>query len=132
MQQQLNVQQRSGCTVLKATGTDPYTGAALYVDDIDIDHIVPLAAAWDLGAWRWTRSQRIAFANDQVRNLVVTAASINRDKSDATAEAWMPPEQKFHCWYAQAYLAVIDYWKLSLTQRDAQVLSQACRRWIWR
>ena len=31
---------------------------------IDIDHLVPLAEAWDSGARTWTRRTRQAFAND--------------------------------------------------------------------
>lgn len=32
--------------------------------DIDIDHLVPLAEAWDSGAHRWSSGQRETYAND--------------------------------------------------------------------
>jgi len=32
--------------------------------DLDIDHMVPLAEAWDSGASDWTTAQRRAYAND--------------------------------------------------------------------
>ena len=48
---------------------DPYTGRTVDVGvtglrGIHVDHVYPLSAAWDLGAWAWSPSRRAAFAND--------------------------------------------------------------------
>ncbi|GAB3949512.1 hypothetical protein GCM10028832_01700 [Streptomyces sparsus] len=36
---------------------------------LDIDHMIPLAEAWDSGASTWTAARRKAYANDQARGL---------------------------------------------------------------
>ena len=49
----------SACTVQRGTWRSPYDGATwTAASDVDIDHIVPLAAAWRSGAAAWTDSRR--------------------------------------------------------------------------
>ncbi len=52
--------------------------------DLDIDHVVALAEAWDSGASGWTTAQRRAFANDlgDERCLVAVTDSVNQAKGD--------------------------------------------------
>ncbi|MFJ2968711.1 DUF1524 domain-containing protein, partial [Streptomyces collinus] len=47
---------------------------------LDIDHVVPLAEAWDSGASAWTAQRREAYANDQGQeaSLVAVTARSNR------------------------------------------------------
>ena len=61
------------CPTAVATGLlhDPYTNAEVAFTRgektgaaVQIDHIVPLALAWDLGARFWTDDMRLRFAND--------------------------------------------------------------------
>ena len=57
--------------------------------DLDIDHVVALAEAWDSGANTWSSSTRRRFANDPVHLIAVTASS-NRSKSDRDLGEWRP------------------------------------------
>ncbi|MFD0525252.1 GmrSD restriction endonuclease domain-containing protein [Paractinoplanes durhamensis] len=55
----------SGCSLTGGKWLSYYDGAT-WTDpsDIDIDHMVPLAEAWDSGARNWTAAQRESYAND--------------------------------------------------------------------
>ena len=68
------------CPTAVATGTlhDPYTNEIISFTRgnqvgaaVQIDHIVPLALAWDLGARDWTDDMRTRFANDPANLLAV-------------------------------------------------------------
>lgn len=104
---------------------DPYGGGEVSVDEVDVDHIFPLAAAWDLGAAGWDAGRRKEFANDVEANLIPTRSSINREKSDATPGEWMP-KAEMQCDYAQRYLTVALKWQLSVTVADWHALARAC------
>ncbi|RYP85505.1 HNH endonuclease [Nocardioides guangzhouensis] len=51
--------------------------------DVDIDHMVPLAEAWDSGARSWTTATRRAYANDlgDYRTLVSVTDNVNQADS---------------------------------------------------
>ena len=61
--------------------------------DVDIDHMVPLAEAWDSGARTWTTSVRQSFANDlgDFRTLVGVTDNVNQEKGDQDPREWMRP-----------------------------------------
>src|SRR6201997_1479316 len=68
------------CPNAVATGTlhDPYTNTtntfhrgAKVGESVQMDNIVPLAYAWDLGAWNWTDEMRVRFANDPAELLSI-------------------------------------------------------------
>lgn len=60
--------------------------------DLDIDHVVPLAEAWDSGARSWTTSRRQAYANDlsDSRTLVAVTENVNQAKGDRDPAEWLP------------------------------------------
>ncbi|WP_231929610.1 HNH endonuclease family protein [Micromonospora inositola] len=60
--------------------------------DLDIDHMVPLAEAWDSGARNWTTSRRQSYANDlgDSRPLVAVTDNVNQAKGDQDPATWMP------------------------------------------
>lgn len=64
--------------------------------DIDVDHVVALAEAWDSGAHSWDATQRRTFANDPL-NLIVADRQVNRDKADLDAGDWKPPDPRARC-----------------------------------
>jgi hypothetical protein len=67
---------RSRCVIIAGTvPADPYTGRRIEFRKADaakvqIDHVYPLARAWDMGAARWPLQRRVDFANDQTANLL--------------------------------------------------------------
>lgn len=116
-----------GCVVVSGTLHDPYTGRVLQfakaqAGDVNIDHILPLAAAWDLGAWRWTPRQRQNFANDPL-NLLAVQATVNLSKGDRTPGEWTPSTASGRCLYAERYVAVAVAYGLPVTPADRAELT---------
>lgn len=110
---------------------DPYSNRSLDLDageKVEVDHVLPLSAAWDLGAYNWDESTRRRFANDP-RNLVATSRENNQDKSDQLPSEWMPPHRPARCWYARRLAAVADAYHLALPEPDIRAMNRACR---WR
>jgi hypothetical protein len=121
------------CPNAVATGTliDPYTNAVVPFTRgnktgaaVQIDHIVPLALAWDLGARHWPQDKRVRFANDPA-NLLAVAGDANQDKGDQEPAAWMPPNTAFHCQYAMQFIEVLRGYQLPVDAPSAQVLRGA-------
>jgi hypothetical protein len=88
------------------TTTDP--------SGFDVDHLVPLAEAWDSGARRWNGGTRRRFANDlgYFASLVAVTASSNRSKGDREPHDWLPPNASFRCTYLAQWVAVKWRWRL--------------------
>lgn len=112
----------------ETVGTDPYSGLALPVGDIEVDHVVPLSAAWDLGAHAWTDAQRHAFANDP-DNLVATSRALNQAKSDQLASGWLPPGRRARCEYVRAQANVVKNYGLALPAKEKRIMRRQCAIW---
>ena len=121
------------CPTAVATGTlhDPYTNATVAFvrgnqigASVQIDHIVPLALAWDLGARDWPEDLRLRFANDPA-NLLAVGGQANQDKGDSEPALWMPPNMAFRCQYAVQFVAVLRGYGLSVDAPSAGVLREA-------
>jgi hypothetical protein len=61
---------------------------------LDIDHLVPLAEAWDSGASAWSRQRRVAYANylDDERHLEAVSDRSNLQKADQVPTTWLVPD----------------------------------------
>lgn len=123
----------SRCPNAVATGTlrDPYTSTTVNFvrgnqtgASVQIDHIVPLALAWDLGARGWTEELRTRFANDPA-NLIAVQGQANQDKGDDPPAEWMPPNRAFWCQYAVQFTAVLRGYGLPVDAPSAVVLRDA-------
>ncbi|MCG7593918.1 DUF1524 domain-containing protein [Mycobacterium sp. PSTR-4-N] len=121
------------CPTAVATGTllDPYTSTVVAFTRgnqigaaVQIDHIVPLALAWDLGARGWPEDLRSRFANDPA-NLLAVDGQANQDKGDKEPALWMPPNVAFHCQYAMQFIAVLRGYGLPVDAPSAPVLRDA-------
>ncbi|MCG7278151.1 HNH endonuclease family protein [Corynebacterium imitans] len=103
----------------------PYTGEPITPSDVELDHVLPLSAAWDLGAHAWDQSRREAFANDPL-NLVVVAAAANQQKSDQLPSEWMPSKRAQRCAYAHRLADVARTYELPLPRADLREMRRAC------
>jgi hypothetical protein len=121
------------CPNAVATGIlhDPYTNTVIAFqrgakvgESVQIDHIVPLAYAWDMGASGWADPERLRFANDPA-NLLAVQGQANQDKGDLPPAQWMPPNTAFACQYAMQFIAVLRGYSLPVDQASAGVLRKA-------
>jgi hypothetical protein len=91
---------------------------------VDIDHMVPLAEAWDSGARGWTSRTRLRFANDlgDRRALVAVTDNVNQSKGDQDLAEWLPARQV--CRYLGEYVAVKLRWSLRVDRRESSAMRQ--------
>lgn len=108
----------NGCRVLRGRWNDPYSGEVILdASQIDVDHVVPLAWAWENGAFNWSADTRRAFANDSV-NLFAVKLELNRSKGAKGPYEWLPPNTKFRCQYVTRYLRVMLTYEFTIDARN--------------
>lgn len=101
------------CEVTAGTWRDPYTGRTITdPSDLDVDHVVPLAAAYRAGADTWTEQRRTRYANNPGVVLAVSG-SANRSKGDQTPAEWRPSSRAAWCSYGSRWAAVKHRWRLA-------------------
>ncbi|MEV1167414.1 HNH endonuclease family protein [Nonomuraea sp. NPDC049784] len=93
---------------------------------LDVDHLVPLAEAWDSGASNWTPQQREDYANDLSApyHLVAVTARSNRSKADQDPADWLPPYEPARCRYVTEWTAVKVRWGLTVDTREKAALTE--------
>lgn len=120
-----------GHTCIIASGTlhDPYTGTTIKFtrgqttsSTVQIDHIIPLAAAWTGGANTWTDAQRQHFANDPL-NLQATNGPANAAKSDKGPGEWLPENQAYQCEYIARYTTLAHTYNIAITHADKSAIT---------
>ena len=113
------------CTLSGGSWVSPFDGVATTnPSDLDIDHLVPLAEAWDSGAHSWSASRRRAFANDLdlAAALVAVTDNLNQQKGDRDPAEWLPPRAAYRCTYVRDWIAVKKKWELSIDPAEADAL----------
>ncbi|MEV6945894.1 HNH endonuclease family protein [Streptomyces sp. NPDC051172] len=120
-----NVVTDSACTATSGSWYSQYDGVTTTdPSTFDIDHLVPLAEAWDSGASGWTTARRQAFANDVTRpQLIAVSASSNRSKSDQDPAEWVPTRSAYVCTYVRAWVQVKYYYDLSVDSAEKSALT---------
>ena len=116
-----------GCKVTAGQWYSFYDGVTVTTPGgLDIDHMVPLAEAWDSGASTWTPERREAYANDldAATSLVAVTARTNRSKADQDPADWLPPLLDARCTYAADWVATKLRWKLSVDDRERAALAE--------
>lgn len=120
-----------GCTVLAGSLADPYTAAVINFTRgqdtsgaVQIDHIVPLSLAWDMGAWRWSDQDREQFANDP-GNLLAVDGPTNGSKGDSSLSEWLPPNTDYICTYTVMFVTLTERYELAMSDADKAAAAEA-------
>ncbi|MCB0993427.1 MAG: lamin tail domain-containing protein [Acidimicrobiales bacterium] len=107
----------TGCFVQSGRWTDPYSGQ-IYSDasQVQVDHVVSLAAAHRAGAWKWDLATKQDFASDlgYAGTLVIVGADSNNDKADQGPATWRPPLESRWCSFALNWIHTKQRWSLPL------------------
>ena len=115
------------CKVVSGVLNDPYSGLpiefTLGKSDIDIDHVVALSHAWQVGAFQWSDAKRLEFANDPL-NLLAVSARLNRQKGDADAATWLPPAKSYRCAYVSRQVVVKVKYGLWITAPEKNAIQR--------
>lgn len=113
------------CTVETGKWVSYYDGATwTQASDLDVDHMVPLAEAWDSGAKKWNTATRKAYANDigDGRTLVAVTDNVNQSKGDRDPAEWLPEQRQ--CRYIAQWVAVKIRWSLKVDRAEKNALSR--------
>ena len=116
------------CVVLSGVLEDKYSGETInFVRgnissmDVQIDHVVALSNAWQTGAFKLTKIERTALANDPL-NLFAVKGRLNSQKSDGDAATWLPPLKSFRCAYVAQQIAVKAKYSLWVTAPEKNAM----------
>lgn len=91
--------------------------------DVDVDHVVPLSAAWRSGARTWSTDRLVAYAADPAILWVVDDGA-NQSKGDRGPEAWRPKERAVWCTYGQRWLSIKVTYGLTATTAERDAVGQ--------
>ena len=115
------------CKVVSGVLNDPYSGTAITFtlgkSDVDIDHVVALSHAWQVGAFAWSDEKRLEFANDPL-NLLAVSARLNRQKGDGDAATWLPPTKSYRCAYVSRQVVVKVKYGLWITRAEKSAIER--------
>lgn len=119
-----------GCVVTTMTLSDPYSGKDIAftkakASAVQIDHVVPLSASWQMGAAQWDADKRRRLANDPL-NLLAVDGPINGGKGDSSPATWLPPNKAVRCSYVVRYAQVSIKYDLPVTDADKQAMLAQC------
>jgi hypothetical protein len=116
----------AGCKLSGGQWVSPYDDVTVTdASELDIDHLVPLAEAWQSGAYAWSTATRERYANDlgYSADLVAITAHANRSKGDDEPSEYLPPVTSFDCRYEAWWVAVKWRWHLSVDSAEKSWLS---------
>jgi hypothetical protein len=114
-----------GCTIDTGRWRSYYDAVTwTQASDVDIDHVVPLAEAWDSGARRWTAKTRERYANDLAdrRTLVAVTDNVNQSKGDQDIAEWVPAHGL--CRYLRQWTVVKTRWSLHVDRAEKRALKR--------
>jgi hypothetical protein len=89
--------------------------------EVDVDHAVALAEAWDSGADEWSEARRDEFAGDTA-NLALLTDNVNQSKSAQDIEEWQPSYDGAVGGYVTRWVQVKSKYDLSVNQAEREAL----------
>lgn len=123
----VTLKEPKACLVLAGTLHDPYTGQVIQFrrgadtsHAVAVDHLYPLALAWQQGAQGWSVERREKFANDP-GNLRAVDGPTNQSKGASGPGSWLPPNKSYRCQYVADFVEVTARWDLSMNPGDFQM-----------
>jgi len=120
------------CLVLSGKLDDLYTGETIYFERgvnsnaVQIDHIVALSNGWQSGMHERSSSERYQFANDPL-NLLAVDGPANMEKSDFSADQWLPPNRAFHCVFVARQISIKLKYSLSITADEKRTMEKTLK-----
>jgi hypothetical protein len=128
---QVEFKTEKGCNVAAGEWFDPYSGNTYFKStELDLDHIVPLKFAHGHVADIWSRERKEMFAND-LDNLILAQASLNRQKGAKGLDDWLPPNQSYRCEYIARFNAVMAKYDLRFIPAEQRIVNRmvkACQK----
>jgi hypothetical protein len=123
-----------GCRLTRGVWFSRYDGVSTTdPSTFDIDHLVPLAEAWQSGAYRWTAGTRARYSNDlgYRADLIAVTAHSNRSKGEREPQDWMPERASYRCTYLASWVAVKWRWRLRVNAVEKDFLRSRLRTCGW-
>lgn len=117
-----------GCRVFRGTWHSYYDDKTWTKSfQIQIDHLVPLAEAWDSGAYAWDADTRLRFANDlgDRRTLVPTTTALNYEKLADDPQRYVPKVNA--CRYISSWVAVKLRWNMAADRREHDAIEKVAK-----
>lgn len=109
---------KKGCSVKQGLWDDYYYPEKLtQVNEVDIDHLVPLKHAFDAGGKNWSKEKKKNFANDE-ENLVITNRKYNREKGSQTISTWLPVHKSYACKYLNDWMKIKKKYQLEISKDE--------------
>jgi len=118
------------CKVMTGTLVSPYTNETIAFQrgidtsaEVQIDHVVALANAWQTGAQKIGQSQRVELANDPL-NLFAVDGTSNSAKGAGDAATWLPASKAFRCTYVAHQVEVKHKYTLWVTEAEHAAITR--------
>lgn len=107
------------CSVKSGRWIDPLTGTVMTNarEEIEIDHVVPLANAYRSGASNWDNTQRRKYANDPEVLAISLGTENGEMKGDSGPEVYKPVESS-RCAYALRWVQIKSKYQLTLNSEN--------------
>lgn len=87
--------------------------------DVDVDHLVARKEAHDSGLCAADAQTKINFSND-LENIALASASVNRSKSDRDPADWLPDHNA--CWYVWQHLHIKRKYDMTIDEAEKNAI----------